>query len=131
MDKHISKVPVYIALGLSAASFALVTAGWFIGRNEPADIPGVGSALWIGSVAAAACAVLLYFRDAVRAAALAKEHIRPRFNGLRAVILFLGVPMGFLFGLRPGWSILIWNGYHVGMCGFEVAWLMMHPEVDL
>lgn len=125
MDKPISKAPVYIALGLSAISFALVAAGWCIGRNEPADIPGIGSALWIGSVAAAASAVLLYFRDAVRAAALAKANIRPRFNALRAAVLFLGVPIGFLFGLRPGWSILIWNGYHAGMCILEIIGLRL------
>lgn len=125
MDKHVSKVPVYIALGLSAVSFALVAAGWSIGRNEPADIPGIGSALWIGSVAAAACAVLLYFRDALRAVSLAKDHIHPRFNALRAAVLFLGVPMGFLFGFRPGWSILIWNGYHAGMCILEIIGLRL------
>lgn len=128
MDNKASRVPTLIALGLSTLSFALVAIGWFIGRNEVADSPGTGSALWIYSVIAAACALLLYIRDAVHAILPTKDSIHPRFNLIRSTVLFLGLPLGLYFGLQPGWNILIWNGYHVVMCGFEIAWLLMEQK---
>lgn len=131
MNNKTPNVPALIALGLSVLSFALVVIGWFIGRNEPVDRPGIGSALWIYSVIAAACALILYARDAVHAILLAKDGICRRFNVIRAALLFLGLPMGLYFGLQPGWNILIWNTYHVVMCGFETAWLKICNKIDL